>query len=124
MRTETVRAAGGFPDAETGDDWVLGASLAFRGRVDVVDHVGRIYRLRVDSVWAGRNAAHLFAHARAVRERIKADPEVPSTIKWLLPAIAAGQWIVIRLLRPLRLLVHRRAVTEARATAEDGRVAA
>jgi glycosyltransferase involved in cell wall biosynthesis len=123
MRTKTVRASGGFPDAETGDDWVLGVSLAFRGRVDVVDHVGRIYRPRGDSVWAGRNAAHLLAHARAVRERVKADPEVPPMIKRLLPVIAAGQWVVIRLLRPLRLLLHRRTPTQALPVARDGKLA-
>jgi glycosyltransferase involved in cell wall biosynthesis len=123
MRTETVRAAGGFPDAETGDDWALGVSLAFRGRVDVLDHVGRIYRRRDDSVWAGRNAAHLFLHARAVRRRVKADPEVPTMIKCLLPLVAAGQWIVIRLLRPLRLFVHGRAEDGELAASEDGTVA-
>jgi hypothetical protein len=109
MRTDTVRALGGFPDADTGDDWALGVSLAFRGRVDVLDHVGRIYLPRHDSVWAGRKVTDLFDHARAVRERVKADPQVPPMIKRLLPAIAAGQWVVIRVLRPLRLLVHRRA---------------
>lgn len=122
MRTETVLAAGGFPDAETGDDWVLGVSMAFRGRVGVLDHVGRIYRPRDDSVWAGRNPAHLFAHARAVRERVRADPEVPPMIKRLLPVVVVGQWIVIRLLRPLRLLVRGRARAHAVRAPQDGRV--
>ena len=102
MRTDTARDAGGFADLETGDDWVLGVSLAFRGRVDVVDHVGRIYRQHGDSVWSRRQTAtHLFTHARAVRERIAADARAPTSIRLLLPLIAAGQWLVIRVVRPI-----------------------
>jgi glycosyltransferase involved in cell wall biosynthesis len=102
MRTAIVRDAGGFPDIETGDDWVLGVSLAFRGRVGVLDHVGRIYRQHGDSVWANRQTpAHLFEHARAVRRQMADDAAVPRSIKRLLPAIAAAQWLVIRGLRPL-----------------------
>jgi glycosyltransferase involved in cell wall biosynthesis len=102
MRTDAARDAGGFADLETGDDWVLGVSLAFRGRVDVVDHVGRIYRQHSDSVWSNRQTTtHLFAHARAVRDRIATDPKAPASFKRLLALIALGQWVVIRVLRPI-----------------------
>src|SRR5258708_39280119 len=33
MRTEHARAAGGYSAGDSGEDWVLGVSLAFRGRV-------------------------------------------------------------------------------------------
>lgn len=102
MRTDTVRLAGGFPDLETGDDWVLGVALAFRGRVAVLQRVGRIYRLHGDSVWANRQTpTHLLAHARAVRAKLASDEAVPASIKGLLPLIGLGQWSVIRLVRPL-----------------------
>ena len=35
LRTDQVREAGGYPDIDWGDDWVLAVSLAFRGRVEV-----------------------------------------------------------------------------------------
>jgi glycosyltransferase involved in cell wall biosynthesis len=102
MRTDQVRDAGGFPDLETGDDWVLGVALAFRGRVGVLDHVGRIYHQHDDSVWANRQTpGHLLEHARAVRSALSEDPAVPGPVKCGLPAIALAQWLVIRVVRPV-----------------------
>ena len=51
MRTDQVRAAGGYADADWGDDWVLAVSLAFRGRVEVHDRLGRRYRDNPGSLW-------------------------------------------------------------------------
>ncbi len=107
MRTSTVRDAGGFPDLETGDDWVLGVAMTVRGRVDVVEHLGRIYHQHSDSVWANsQTTTHLLEHAAAVRALIMRDPGVPRSVKLALPAIALGQWLVIGVLRPLSRLAR------------------
>ena len=52
MRTELARTAGGYADAESGEDWCLGVSLAFRGRIGWSERPGRVYRLHPRSVWA------------------------------------------------------------------------
>src|SRR4051812_22514879 len=100
MRTETARAAGGFGDTDGGDDWVLGVSLAFRGRVLLDPHAGRIYRH-----WAGslssrwRPVPHLVEHSRAVRRRLRSDPAVPACMRSLSPALAPAHLLVIFALR-------------------------
>lgn len=105
MRTAAVRDAGGFPDVQTGDDWVLGVALSFRGRLDVLPQTGRVYRQHGNSVWATRQTRqHLLEHAREVRRWIAADPEAPRYMRRSLPLIATAQWCVISLLRPARQL--------------------
>src|SRR4051794_5880420 len=49
---EIALAGGGFDDGNDGDDWVLGASMAFRGPVRFVEGFGRVYRRHADSVSA------------------------------------------------------------------------
>ena len=92
MRTAAVTDAGGYADANSGEDWVLGVSLAFRGRVLFEIAPGRLYRRHAGSLWESRRSPrHLVAHARAVRERIRRDAGVPAWAKRLLPAIAVLQ---------------------------------
>jgi glycosyltransferase involved in cell wall biosynthesis len=92
MRTELVRGAGGYSDAESGDDWCLGVSLAFRGRIGWSERPGRVYRLHPQSVWARHmTARHLLRHARTVRARIRTDPGIGGWAKALLPLVAGGQ---------------------------------
>jgi len=43
LRTQPVRDAGGFPDANVGEDWHLAASLARRGPFICIDDEVRIY---------------------------------------------------------------------------------
>src|SRR5204862_2859565 len=75
LRTEQVRAAGGYPDADWGDDWVLAVSLTFRGRVDVWDRPVRRYRHNPGSLWRrGRGAPDMLRAARLVRDRLRRDP--------------------------------------------------
>src|SRR5205085_684402 len=79
MRTDWVRDAGGYGDVDTGEDWLLGVSLAFRGPIGWTEQVGRVYRRHAESNWA-RHAANLgyqLRHARAVRERLRADAGLP-----------------------------------------------
>jgi glycosyltransferase involved in cell wall biosynthesis len=101
MRTEAAREAG-FGDANSGEDWVLGVSLGFRGRVFLETRPGRLYRRQVGSLWESqRSAAQLVRHARAVRERIRRDPRVPAWVRFLLPLIAGLQIAAVRIVRPL-----------------------
>jgi glycosyltransferase involved in cell wall biosynthesis len=92
MRTDLVRDAGGYSDAEAAEDWGLGVALAFRGRIGWTERPGRIYLLHHQSVWARHmSPAHQLEHGRAIRRRIKADPRVGLPVKLLLPLIGAAQ---------------------------------
>lgn len=96
MRTDAVRAAGGYPATESAEDWVLGVSLAFRGRLGWSERPGRVYRRHPASVWARHDdARHLAAHARAVRERLGTDPAVPAAVRRARPLLAAAQHTAI-----------------------------
>ena len=96
MRTALVTAAGGYSDTESGEDWCLGVSLAFRGRIGWSERPGRIYRIHDQSVLARHmTAAHLRRHARAVRARIREDTGVPAWMSVSLPLVALGQYAAI-----------------------------
>ena len=69
LRTAYVRAADGYFDAESGEDWCLGVSLAFRGRIGWSERPGRIYRLQ-------RRVGLGPAHGRARPDRPR--PQCPS----------------------------------------------
>jgi glycosyltransferase involved in cell wall biosynthesis len=101
VRTEAARAMG-FADANSGEDWVLGVSLAFRGHVILESRPGRIYRRHAGSLWeTQRSGAQLVKHARVVRERIRLDPAAPKSARILLPAVAMLQLAAVRLVRPV-----------------------
>jgi glycosyltransferase involved in cell wall biosynthesis len=103
LRTSSTRDAGGFADTDGGDDWVLGASLAFRGEILFDSRPGRLYRQHPDSISAAwRPVPHLIAHAAAVRRRVRADDAIPRPARVLAPFLAPLQWLVIFVLRPLR----------------------
>ena len=93
---------------DRGEDWVLAVSLAWRGRVEVSERLGRYYRPTEGSL-AGRarTPAELRASARRVRERMRRDPAVPAWARALLPAIAVLQLAAIHLARPVYLAVRR-----------------
>ncbi|MEY2516458.1 MAG: hypothetical protein QOJ89_3816 [bacterium] len=100
MRTELVRDAGGYPPTASGEDWVLGVSLAFRGRLAWTERPGRLYRRDPQSVWARRSdARHLREHAREVRRRISRDRGIASWARAALPLIAVLQHVAIALSR-------------------------
>lgn len=107
MRTAAARDAG-FPAASGGDDWVMGVSMAFRGRVTVRGEPGRIYSRHRDSVSASWTTADALAHAGLVRQRIRADPAVTVAARRLLPVIWLGQQVVLRVLRPVARHTPRR----------------
>ena len=110
FRTVDARAAGGYADADWGDDWVLAVSLAFRGRIEMVDRPGRWYRATADSL--SDRSAHprkFVTSARLVRERLRTDPAVPQAVRVLRPALAAAQILAISVVRPLYRALRRSA---------------
>jgi glycosyltransferase involved in cell wall biosynthesis len=108
FRTADLREAGGYPDIEWGDDWVVAVSLAFRGRIEVSDRLGRYYRPTPGSLWRrARPARELAASAAHVRERIRADRGVPGWARMLLPLVAVLQLAAIYLARPAYLAGRR-----------------
>jgi glycosyltransferase involved in cell wall biosynthesis len=112
MRTEVVRQAGGYPDAESAEDWGLGASLVWRGRVAWSERPGRVYRKHDRSVLRRHSTVnHLLEHARAVRSLLRADAAVPAWCKRALPLMRLGQYVVIFGVRPL--LRTRRSISDA-----------
>jgi glycosyltransferase involved in cell wall biosynthesis len=111
MRTADVGDCGGYGDSDRGEDWVLGVSLAFRGRVTFDRRPGLCYRRRADSPGeAAIRGPVLLENARRVRARVREDQAIPGWAKSALPLIAAGQWAAARIAYPalgsLRELVH------------------
>lgn len=102
LRTDVVLAGGGCADTDGGDDWVLGVSLALRGRVVVHPWLGRVYRRHRGSISSGWSGGKDIArHAALVRERLASDPATPDSVRAVLPAIRVAQLMVIRVLRPV-----------------------
>jgi Glycosyl transferase family 2 len=97
MRTELVRAAGGYGDVDSGEDWFLGVSLAFRGGFAWSERPGRVYRIHDKSNWAlhATDLGYQLAHARAVRDRLRADGGIPRWVRLSLPLIQIGQYSAI-----------------------------
>jgi glycosyltransferase involved in cell wall biosynthesis len=96
MRTAAVRSCGGYSDADSGDDWCLGAALAFRGRFGWSERPGRHYLQHEGSIWdtygTGR---HQLAHAAAVRARLSQDDAIPLRLRASLPLFAVAQWAAV-----------------------------
>lgn len=96
MRAELLRSGGGYSDADSGDDWVAGVSLVFRGRIGWSEHPGRLYRLHDQSIWPRHmDVRHQRRHARDVRARIRSDLAIPMGVRATLPVIWLGQHLAI-----------------------------
>lgn len=101
IRTDAARA-GGFGDGNSGEDWVLGVSLALRGRIVFVDHPGRLYRRHHVGLWEGqRSPAQLARNARAVRERLRTDPATPPWMRRSTGVVAAFQLLASHFVQPV-----------------------
>jgi hypothetical protein len=118
MRTDVAKAAGGYGDADFGEDASLTLSLAFRGRLGWTEQPGRLYRLHSESLWAqNMTPRHLRRHARAIRARLRSDPAVPLGVRVFLPLIwlaqeaAIGAHVGVERLRQQRLSSGRQART-------------
>jgi glycosyltransferase involved in cell wall biosynthesis len=108
MRTPDVRAVGGYRDRSQGEDWALGAALAWRGSVRFSHEPGLVYRWRFDSPGQPGAEADLLDNARGLRERLRADPDVPAIARRVLPLIGAAQWAAVAVVRPLVRALRRR----------------
>jgi glycosyltransferase involved in cell wall biosynthesis len=111
MRTAQVRDSGGYDaTAASAEDWVLGVSLAHRGRIMLSDHPGRVYRRLGESLWQDHRApARQLAHAAAVRNRLATDSGIPRWartsalfLKFLHPAVLLVLAPLARRVRSLR----------------------
>jgi len=100
-RTTLVREAGGYADASGGEDWVLGVSLALRGRVLITERTGLIYRAPGASLWrANRSARDVARGGAMVRTRLRSDPASPRWARLAVPVVALLQLVTIYALRP------------------------
>jgi glycosyltransferase involved in cell wall biosynthesis len=107
LRTADVRAAGGYGERSQGEDWALGAALAWRGAIRLTREPGLVYRWRFDSPGRPGAGLDLLGNARFVRERLHADPGVPALARRLMWLIAAAQWLMVAVVRPLALALRR-----------------
>jgi glycosyltransferase involved in cell wall biosynthesis len=89
LRTEAVRDAGGFGDGDVGEDWTLGAQLAFRGPIEFHRQPSFVRRVHSGSLWHRTHTyADYLARCSVLRDRIKNDPRVPPWVKATLPLLA------------------------------------
>jgi glycosyltransferase involved in cell wall biosynthesis len=113
MRTHIVRGCGGFGDADSGEDWSLGAVLVWRGRVGWSERPGRRYLQHDESAWNLLGSPrHQLRNARAVRERLRRDRGIPAWARAFVPVLAVLQIAAIgahaaaptlkRVVRPFR----------------------
>jgi glycosyltransferase involved in cell wall biosynthesis len=101
MRVRDVVSCGGYGDSSTGEDWVLGAALSFRGRPSFEGRPGLVYRAHHDSPGVRPvDRAMLLRNAERVRDRLANDPGVPQWARALLPAICVAQWLAASLAHP------------------------
>lgn len=102
MRTESVRTCGAYPDASSGEDWVLGASLAFRGPIVFDGEPMLVYRLRPDSPGMGSGTSNrvLVANARRVRDRLRSDPGVGAG-RAARTTLSIAQLLAVVVVRPV-----------------------
>ena len=108
LRTGQVREAGGYADADSGEDWVLAVFLAWRGRVEVSERLGLLYRApQTSPPRRTRTSEELRTSARRVRERMRQDSAVPPWARAMLPLITALQLVAIHLARPVYLAARR-----------------
>lgn len=90
-RTDAVRSAGGFAEASVGEDWVLGATLCWHGRIRLTERPVFRRRVHEGSLWYRQHdPATLLAAGAALHDRVRRDAVVPLWAKALLPLLAAA----------------------------------
>jgi glycosyltransferase involved in cell wall biosynthesis len=89
IRTEAMRGTGGFVDANHEEDWLPGAALAARGRVDLDPRPGRRYRVSDRSLYgAGMDLATMRANRRRLRRALRRDPR--TDVGWVTSGALAA----------------------------------
>jgi glycosyltransferase involved in cell wall biosynthesis len=85
IRSDVLRDAGGFADADHEEDWLPAVTLAARGGVDLDASPGRRCRVSDRSLYgSGADRATMHANRRALRRALRRDPRTRAL------AIAAG----------------------------------
>jgi glycosyltransferase involved in cell wall biosynthesis len=122
MRTAAVREAGGYGDASSGEDWMLGARLAFGGRIGFDVRPALVYRSRDDSPGAVRASRRTMTeNAALVRARLRDD----GTVGVLgLALLALLQTFAVLVAHPLAITLRRERRGGARGAATWPRRAA
>jgi glycosyltransferase involved in cell wall biosynthesis len=101
MRTDLVRAAGGFGDHDFCEDWSLNCSLALRGRITFVERPTRLYRIHSHSLaFRRRNRRDVASAFSRVRARLNADPAMPLLARLIMPLITIWHVRVVTRLTP------------------------
>jgi glycosyltransferase involved in cell wall biosynthesis len=132
MRTDAMRAAGGFADADHEEDWLPAVALAARGDIDLDTRPGRRYRMSERSLYgAGADLATMRANRRELRRALRRDPR---TRAFALPggwALAGAHAVSARVKAGPRRRGHARLLSATGAAShahegarEDGQVAA
>ena len=96
IRTDLARAVGGHADVDNGDARCLGAALLFRGRVGWSEEPGDLYHQRQGSnLDRFSDLRSMLDSLRLVRHRLRTDFGGPAWLPWVIPLIAAAQWIAL-----------------------------
>jgi hypothetical protein len=132
IRTETLRAAAGFADADHEEDWLPAVALAARGHVDLDARPGRRCRVSGRSLYgAGAELATMRANRRELRRALRHDPRTRILALAAGWALAAAHAASARAKAAPRRRGHTRLLSAAAAagdahdgTRQDGQVAA
>ena len=93
IRTAIARDAGGFSGSNFGEDWALGAVLALRGRVAILERPGSHYAMRTGSLMSRGEWSDILAARREIRRRVAADSATPAGVRLLLPVVFCLQYL-------------------------------
>lgn len=93
IRTALARDAGGFSESNFGEDWALGAVLALRGRVTILERPGSHYAMRAGSLMSRGEWDDILAARREIRRRVSADPATPIGYRLLMPVVFGMQYV-------------------------------
>jgi glycosyltransferase involved in cell wall biosynthesis len=87
LRTEIVRDAGGFPDANIGEDWHLAARLARRGAFVCVDDPVRTYHRHERALRSREPRKRIADQRRAICADCRADRASTWLQRWVAAAM-------------------------------------
>jgi hypothetical protein len=132
MRTDAMRAAGGFADADHEEDWLPAVALAARGDIDLDTRPGRRYRMSERSLYgAGADLATMRANRRELRRALRRDPRTRAFALAGGWALAGAHAVSARVKAGPRRRGHARLLSATGAAShahdgarEDGQVAA
>lgn len=106
IRTGAIKGRA-YADADGGEDWPLGVSLALRG-VTVLEEPGLLYRRHpAGGGWSDpRTSGYLPQGASAVRARLRDDPATPRWLRVSLPLVALAQATLLKVFWPLHIRIR------------------